>query len=62
MSLPDRFGDWGNAGEEVTFDILDTAALVALSWLTILGSGLARRCDLHVPGSRELDLHTNPGS
>jgi hypothetical protein len=30
MSLPDRFGDWGNAGEEVTFYILDTAALVAV--------------------------------
>jgi hypothetical protein len=29
-----------------------------LSWLTILGSGLARRCDLCVPGSWELDLHT----
>jgi hypothetical protein len=27
-----------------------------LSWLTILSSRLARRCDLHVPGSREQDL------
>ena len=33
-----------------------------LSWLTILGSGLTRRCDLRVLGSRELNLRTNPGS
>ena len=33
-----------------------------LSWLTILGSGLTRRCDLHVRGSRHLNLRTNPGS
>jgi aerobic carbon-monoxide dehydrogenase large subunit len=42
--------------------IEDALAEFDLSWLTILGSGLARRCDLHVPGSWELDLHTNPGS
>jgi hypothetical protein len=38
------------------------AVNAALSWLTILGSGQARRCDLDVRGSRELVLHTNPGS
>jgi len=31
-----------------------------LSWLTILGSGLAWRSDLHVLGSPELNLRTNP--
>jgi hypothetical protein len=33
-----------------------------LSWLTIPGSGITRRCDLHVLGSREPSLCTNPGS
>ena len=32
-----------------------------MSWLTTLGSGLARRCDLHVLGWRELNVCTNPG-
>jgi hypothetical protein len=31
------------------------------SWLTILDSGQTRGCDLHVLGSRELNLRTNPG-
>ena len=35
---------------------------LGLSWLTILDSGLTRRCDLDVLGSRELNLRTNPGS
>jgi hypothetical protein len=39
-------------------DPVDTGVL---SWLTILGSGQSRRCDLQVLGSLELNLRTNPG-
>lgn len=41
-------------------DILLLAEVgVALSWLTILGSGRTRRCDLRVLGSRDLNLRTH---
>jgi hypothetical protein len=55
------FPEPGCLARRVRGRVFDLRRSCYLSWLTILGSGLTRRCDLHVPGSRKLNLRTNPG-